>query len=307
MNALRLFYCDHHSFPLPDGHKFPTAKYRMVRDLLAKDSRLDLKEVPLAAIQDLQRVHTSEYIHRFLEGTLDASIVRRIGFPWSQELVMRTLASAGGTLEAVKSALKEGCAGTLAGGTHHAFRSEGAGFCVFNDLAVAAEWAKQSAGIERIAIVDLDVHQGDGTASIFEGDESVFTLSLHGARNFPVRKQRSRLDIEFPDETGADQYLLALDEALKEIWRFNPSLILYQSGVDGLASDRLGRLSLTLEALEHRDQAVLQGAKQRSIPIAITMGGGYSDPIGPTVEAHVQTYRIAATVFGPQACTKSLT
>ena len=297
MNALRLFFCDQHSFPLPDGHKFPVAKYAMVRNLLAGDRRFELEEAPLATVGDLQRVHTEEYVDGFLRGTLQNSVIRRIGFPWSKELVKRTLASAGGTLATVQTALQTGCAGTIAGGTHHAFRSEGAGFCVFNDLAVAAEWAKQCAGVSRVAIVDLDVHQGDGTANIFDADERVFTLSLHCRSNFPARKQHSRLDVEFADGAGAEQYLPALDEALNEVWRFAPELILFQSGVDGLASDRLGRLSLTLEGLARRDSIVLKGAKERSIPIAVMMGGGYSDPIGPTVEAHVQTYRLAADVF----------
>ena len=298
MNALRLFFCDHRSFPLPEGHKFPVAKYRMVRDLLAADGRFALAEAPFAAVDDLRRVHTEEYVRRFLDGSLENSVLRRIGFPWSPGLVERTLASTGGTLAAVKTALQNGCAGTIAGGTHHAFRDQGAGFCVFNDLAVAAEWARQCARVERIAVVDLDVHQGDGTAQIFEGDESVFTLSLHGARNFPARKQRSRLDVEFADGAGAEEYLPALNMAMEEVWRFAPRLILFQSGVDGLASDRLGHLALTLEDLRRRDETVLMGARERCIPIAITMGGGYSDPIGPTVEAHAQTYRIAAEVFG---------
>jgi acetoin utilization deacetylase AcuC-like enzyme len=307
MNTLRLFFCDHHPFPLPGGHKFPLAKYGMVRDLLAGDRRIELKEAPRATLRDLLRVHTEEYVRGFLEGKLDSSVLRRIGFPWSKELVERTLASTGGTLAAVETALQAGCAGTIAGGTHHAFRNQGAGFCVFNDLAVAAEWARQCAGVERIAIIDLDVHQGDGTASIFEGDENVFTLSLHGKRNFPARKQRSRLDIEFADGANSKQYLPALDEALGEVWRFAPKLILFQSGVDGLATDRLGRLSLTLEDLGRRDKTVFEGARQRSIPIVVTMGGGYSDPIGPTVEAHAQTYCIAAAVFGSQTDSPELT
>jgi acetoin utilization deacetylase AcuC-like enzyme len=186
--------------------------------------------------------------------------------------------------------------GTLAGGTHHAFREEGSGFCVFNDLAVAAEWARCCRGLSRIAVVDLDVHQGDGTASIFEGDKGVFTLSLHGARNFPFRKQRSRLDLEFPDQTQGAEYLAALHQALAQVWQFEPELILFQSGVDGLECDRLGRLALTLQDLEERDRAVLAGAAARGIPLVITMGGGYSDPIERTVEAQAQTFRTAASI-----------
>lgn len=294
---LPLFFCDHYRLPLPEGHKFPAAKYRIVRALLQGDGRFDFREAPLATAQDLRRVHTHSYVQEFLDGTLDRSAVRRIGFPWSEGLVKRTLASAGGTLAATRKALESGFAGTLAGGTHHAFRSEGSGFCVFNDLALAAEWARDCGGVKRIAIVDLDVHQGDGTASIFEDDAGVFTLSLHGAHNFPFRKQRSRLDVEFADGAGANEYFPALEGALKQIWDFEPGLVLFQAGVDGLTSDRLGRLAMTLEDLARRDELVFTGAKRRNIPLVVTMGGGYSDPVERTAEAHAQTFRTAAGVF----------
>jgi acetoin utilization deacetylase AcuC-like enzyme len=292
-----LYFCDHHHLPLPEGHKFPTAKYRMVRELLCEDSRFEFREAPLATEHDLRRVHDEAYIQGFLQGTLAAGILRRIGFPWSEGLVKRTLASTGGTLAATRAALETGIAGTVAGGTHHAFRSEGSGFCVFNDLAVSAEWARQCRGLSRIAVVDLDVHQGDGTASIFADDEGVFTLSLHGARNFPFRKQRSRLDVEFADGAQGEQYFPALGEALDRVWAFEPELVLFQSGVDGLAGDRLGRLSLTFEDLAVRDQMVLSGAQALGVPIVVTMGGGYSDPIMRTAEAHAQTFLTAAAVF----------
>jgi acetoin utilization deacetylase AcuC-like enzyme len=298
---LPLFFCDHHELPLPIGHKFPLAKYRMVRDLLSDDERLQLQEAPLATAEDLRRVHTEAYIQGFLTGTLEPNVIRRIGFPWSEGLVKRTLASAGGTLAATRAALESGFAGTVAGGTHHAFRSEGSGFCVFNDLAVSAEWARACRGLERIAVVDLDVHQGDGTASIFEDDPGVFTLSLHGARNFPFRKQRSRLDVEFADATDSAEYLPALKSALDQVWRFEPQLILFQAGVDGLTSDRLGRLNLELEDLALRDEMVFRGAESRMIPVVVTMGGGYSEPIERTAEAHAQTFRMAASVFSNEA------
>ncbi len=294
---LPLFFCDHHDLPLPPGHKFPLAKYSMVRNLLKCDDRFQFHDAPLVTEQDLLRVHTESYIRGFLAGTVERSVLRRIGFPWSEGLVKRTLASTGATLAATQTALETGFSGTLAGGTHHAFRNEGAGFCVFNDLAVGAEWARQCHGLTRIAIVDLDVHQGDGTASIFEDDPAIFTLSLHGARNFPFRKQRSRLDVDFADAAGAEQYLPALNHALTRIWDFNPQLVLFQAGVDALASDRLGRLSLTLEDLAARDRLVFIGAAQRNIPIAVTMGGGYSDPIELTAQAHAQTFCLAASVF----------
>ena len=292
-----LYFCDQHEMPLPEGHKFPVAKYRRVRELLSGDERIELREAPLATEQDLRRVHTDAYIEGFLKGTLERSVIRRIGFPWSEGVVKRTLASAGVTLAATRRALEMGFAGTVAGGTHHAFRAEGSGFCVFNDLAVSAEWARKCGGVARIAIVDLDVHQGDGTASIFADDAGIFTLSLHGARNFPFRKQRSRLDVEFADGAGAEEYFPALERALEQVWRFEPELILFQAGVDGLASDRLGRLSLTVEDLARRDQMVFGGAAQRSIPLPVTMGGGYSDPVERTAEAHAQTFRLAAAMF----------
>jgi acetoin utilization deacetylase AcuC-like enzyme len=295
---LTLYFCDHYHFPLPEGHKFPLAKYRLVRERLSRDGRFELQEAPLATEHDLVRVHARDYIRAFLDGTLETAMMRRIGLPWSQQLVTRTLASAGGTLAAARMALRTGrCCGTLAGGTHHAFREEGSGFCVFNDLAVATEWARCSAGVQRVAIVDLDVHQGDGTARIFEDDDGVFTLSLHGAHNFPLRKQRSRLDIEFADGAGAGDYLPRLKTALDELWRFEPQLVLFQSGVDTLAGDRLGRLALTLADLAARDRLVLGGAHRREIPLVITMGGGYSDPIELTAAAHAQTFTLAAEIF----------
>ena len=272
-------------------------KYRKVRDKLAGDRRLNLRRSELAARESLLRVHSSDYVDNFLAGTLDARIMRRIGFPWSPELVTRTLASAGGTLLATQEAVETGFGGTLAGGTHHAFRNEGAGFCVFNDLATAIGWAREVAGICRSAVIDLDVHQGDGTAAIFEGSGEVFTLSLHGAQNFPFRKQKSTLDVPLPDGTGDEEYLRSLVLALEQVWDFGPDIVFYQAGVDTLGSDRLGRLSLTLSGLSRRDQLVIAEAKNRSVPLVITIGGGYAKPIKHTVEAHVQTFQIAAEIY----------
>jgi acetoin utilization deacetylase AcuC-like enzyme len=295
---LEIYFCDHYDFPLPPGHKFPLQKYRMAREALQNDSRFLLSPASLATREDLLRVHDHNYVDGFLDGSIDPMLMRRVGFPWSPELVRRTLASTGSTLLAAARALDDGFSGTLAGGTHHAFRAEGSGFCVFNDLAVAAQWARHCRNIKRIAVVDLDVHQGDGTAAIFENEPAVFTLSLHGARNFPFRKQRSRLDIEFPDGTKGETYLPALRQALERIWDFSPELILFQAGVDALEEDRLGRLALTLADLAHRDRLVLTSAAQRQIPIAMTMGGGYTDPVSASVQAHVQAFQIASQVFG---------
>ena len=296
-SALTLFYADHYHFPLPDGHKFPLGKYQLLRQCLEADSGFCLKPARFAARHDLVRIHDPGYVNQFLNGTLDWRVMRRIGFPWSEELVARTLASTGGTMLATENALQTGLSGTLAGGTHHASANEGSGFCVFNDIAVSIGRAQAVHRIGRAAVIDLDVHQGDGTAAIFAGNESVFTLSVHGARNFPFRKQQSRLDIELTDGTEDETYLNLLEPALDRVWAFRPDLVLFQSGVDGLNTDTLGRLALTHAGLAARDRLVIEGARSRGIPLVITLGGGYSRPIEPTVSAHAQTFQIAAELF----------
>jgi len=293
-----LFYCDYHEIPLPPGHKFPVRKYRMLRERLEPDSRFCLSPSPPADANTISLAHDAEYVNRFIAGTLPHAAMRRIGFPWSEGLVRRTMASAGGTIAAAEDALTQGIGGTLAGGTHHAFRSEGAGFCVFNDVAVAIHWLRSVGRARRFAVVDLDVHQGDGTAQFFEHDGDVFTVSLHGKNNFPLRKQRSKIDIELEDGTGDEEYLGTLDTVLPQVWDFAPELIFYLSGVDALAGDRLGRLSLSLEGVEARDRKVVGGANAQHIPLAITLGGGYAEPVELTVRAHANTFLIAAEVFG---------
>jgi acetoin utilization deacetylase AcuC-like enzyme len=293
----RLFYCDHHAIPLPSGHKFPAGKYALLRALLTADGFYDLEPAPLAGRSTIELVHDPVYVQQFLNGTLDPRIMRRIGFPWSPELVDRTLASVGGTLAASGEALATGFGGNLAGGTHHAFRDAGAGFCVFNDLAIAILALRCHRGIEPAAVLDLDVHQGDGTASIFENDPGVLTVSLHGENNFPFRKQSSGIDIGLPDATGDEEYLTRLRRVLPAIAEFRPAILFYQSGVDALAGDRLGRLQLTHNGLMARDRAVFEFSRDLEIPVVVTLGGGYSDPISRTAEAHANTYRVAADVF----------
>lgn len=242
-------------------------------------------------------MHSAEYVERFLAGTLEPTVMRRIGFPWSKGLVDRTLASVGGTLSATKEALECGFGGTLAGGTHHAYRQEGSGFCVFNDIAVAVEWARAHRRVKRALIIDLDVHQGDGTAAIFQGDPDVFTLSLHGERNFPFRKQQSVVDVPLPDGTGDEAYLAALRAVLLQARAFRPEIVFFQAGVDTLETDRLGRLSLTREGLAQREGSVYEFVSEMGVPLVQTLGGGYSDPIELTVDAHAQSFRIAARFF----------
>jgi acetoin utilization deacetylase AcuC-like enzyme len=294
----RLFYCDHHEIPLPPGHKFPIRKYRLIREMLAGDGQYALLPSEPAEPATIERVHDPEYVERFLAGELPTAAQRRIGFPWSEQLVKRTLGSVGGTLAATADALAKGYGGNLAGGTHHAFRGEGSGFCVFNDIAVAAVWARESRGIARAAVVDLDVHQGDGTALIFQDDEQVLTFSVHGRKNFPFRKQRSKIDVELEDGTGDDEYLNAVESVLPQVFAFEPQIVFYQSGVDALGSDLLGRLALTQEGMERRDQLVIGGCKEHGIPLVITLGGGYGNPIESTVLAHANTFRVAFEQFG---------
>ncbi len=297
---MRLFYCDHHAFPLPPGHKFPAAKYALLRAQLHAAGQYRLEPAPHATRADLELAHDPDYVQRFLAGSIDERSMRRIGFPWSKELVQRTLASVGGTLAACRDALESGFGGNLAGGTHHAFAGYGSGFCVFNDIAVAIlALRRDGRGIERAAILDLDVHQGDGTASIFEHGPGVLTVSIHAANNFPFRKQTSQIDIGLPDGTGDEQYLAALREILPGIASFRPGLLIYQSGVDTLAGDRLGRLALTHPGLIQRDLLVFEFSRRHSIPIAVTLGGGYADPISRTVEAHANTFHTAARIFSP--------
>jgi len=294
---MRLFYCDHHVIPLPPGHKFPTLKYSLLRALLARDGFYELLPAPFASPATIELAHEPEYVRRILDGSIDPRIMRRIGFPWSEQLVRRTLASVGGTLAATDEALATGFGGNLAGGTHHAFRAEGSGFCVFNDLAVAILSLRRQQRIGRAAVIDLDVHQGDGTAGIFADDRSVLTVSLHGENNFPFRKQPGRIDIGLPDGTCDEEYIGWVRGVLPAVREFRPEIVLYQSGVDGLAGDRLGRLKLSLEGLMERDRMVFEFSKSSGIPIVVTLGGGYAEPIDRTAEAHANTFRAAAAAY----------
>jgi acetoin utilization deacetylase AcuC-like enzyme len=278
-----VYYCEYHQIPLGPGHKFPAAKYGMVHSLVAADGMFTFEPAPLVDRADLELAHDPAYVRSVLDGSVDPRIMRRIGFPWSEQLVLRTRASAGGTLAAARDAMSCGFGGNLAGGTHHAFRSE---------------VLRRDGLISRAAVVDLDVHQGDGTASIFEHDPEVLTVSIHGENNFPFRKQRSCIDIGLPDRTADDPYLEHVRKVLPEVISFRPDAVFYQAGVDALDGDRLGRLALTPAGLEQRDRMVLETVKRHALPVVVTMGGGYAEPIERTVEAHAMTYRVAAAVYG---------
>lgn len=294
----KLFHTDQHTIHLPLTHKFPMAKYSLLREMLYADGRFDLVPAGLADTKTIELVHDPEYVRSFLAGTLGEAAMRRIGFPWSESLVARTLASVGSTLAATEQALANGWGGTLAGGTHHAFAAEGSGFCVFNDIAIAIQKLRLERKITRAAVVDVDVHQGDGTAHIFRDDPQVMTFSIHCRNNFPLRKQRSSLDIELPAQTGDDDYLSALERGLAQVVAFQPEIVFYQSGVDALASDALGQLALTHDGLKRRDRMVMQTVRQQNVPFVITLGGGYSNPVTLTAEAHANTFRAAAETWG---------
>jgi len=277
-------------------------KYRLLREALLVSGVLQANELVPAEpvdVQALLRVHTPRWVRAVLEDRLTESEERRLGFPWSPELVMRSRAAVGGTCAAAARALTEGIGGNLAGGTHHAFPDHGEGYCVFNDIAVSIRMLQAEGSVRRALVVDLDVHQGNGTAAVFDEDPDVFTFSMHGERNFPFRKQRSSLDIGLPDGVGDDVYLDVLSRHLPRVLEAaRPDIVYYQAGVDPLAEDTLGRLSLTHAGLEARDTFVLEAARRSGIPVVVTLGGGYARPLEATVRAHIGTYRAARTVWG---------
>ena len=269
----------------------------MLRGLVEKEGVFQLEPAPLADQKMVALAHDPEYVTQFAAGTLSPAAMRRIGLPWSDVLVKRAFASVGGTISAALQAMEIGWGCTLGGGTHHALRSQGAGFCIFNDIAVAIQVLRSQCLIRRAAVIDLDVHQGDGTAEIFENDPDVFTLSIHCESNFPFRKKQSRLDVSLPDRVEDAEYLRRLEDVLPAIFAFRPDVIFYQSGVDPLASDVLGRLSLTQQGLIARDKKVMLAARSYGAPFILTSGGGYSRPIELSAEAHANTYRMAWQVF----------
>ncbi|HEY8076696.1 MAG TPA: histone deacetylase [Labilithrix sp.] len=289
---MRLVYTENvHALELPPGHKFPIGKYDRIHAALAAEHADLMMLGARAAVEDLLLVHDASYVRAVRGGQLEASAVRRLGFPWSESLAERALRSVGGTLAAVAWAAEHGAAGHIAGGTHHAFRDRGEGFCVFNDLAVGVLVARRDHDLARAAVIDLDVHQGNGTASIFEDDPNVFTLSLHAQKNYPFHKERSSRDVALPDGCEDDRYLAALAPALEEAASHRPDVVFYQAGVDALAGDRLGRMSLTHEGLARRDAMVFALAKRLHVPIVVTLGGGYGRDLERTIAAHVGVYR----------------
>jgi acetoin utilization deacetylase AcuC-like enzyme len=301
---MRCYYSDTFVLPLPDGHRFPMAKYARLRAALLEERIVrpsDLHEAPQASWDDLRLVHTAEYVHAVANGTLARDIQRRIGFPWSPQMVERARRSVGATIAASDAALTDGCSANLAGGTHHAFADRGEGYCVFNDVAVAIRRLQHTGRIQRATVIDCDVHQGNGTAAIFSGDGDVFTCSLHGAKNYPFKKEVSSLDVELEDGIGDEPYLAALAHSLDVALARDPEIVFYLAGADPYEGDRLGRLKLTIEGLGRRDQLVLDRCRAAGLPVAITMSGGYATDLDALVRIHTNTIGIAAMAIRQQA------
>ncbi len=295
---MHLYYTDHFELPLPDGHRFPMDKYRRLRQTIAVSDlhRDDPLLVPPAATDDqLATCHDRQYIRRVVAGELTDAEVRRIGFPWSPKMVERSRRSSGATIAAGRAALADGIAVNLAGGTHHAQTDCGEGYCVFNDAAVAIRTLQAERLIRRACVIDLDVHQGNGTAAILSGDDSAFTFSMHGTKNFPLRKFPSDLDIDLPDGTGDEAYLQQLQAGLDAVFAAGPfDLAIYLAGADPYVGDRLGRLSLSFDGLRRRDEAVLDRCRAMQLPLAIAMAGGYATNVDDIVRIHATTIALAS-------------
>lgn len=294
---MKAFYTDHFVLPLPPEHRFPMQKYQLLRERVVAEQLIqpDCLLVPEAASdQQLLRAHDAAYLEQVKQGTLSRQEIRRIGFPWSPEMVERSRRSSGATIAACRAALEDGTAVNLAGGTHHAFRDHGEGYCVFNDSAIAARAMQAEGRAQRVVILDCDVHQGNGTAAILAGDSTIFTFSIHGEKNFPYYKEKSDLDIELEDGTGDTLYLDLLEEGVQRALALaHADLAIYLAGADPFEGDRLGRLKLTKAGLQQRDELVLGLCRARGLPVAVTMAGGYARNVNDIVDIHTATVRTA--------------
>ncbi|MDH3492897.1 MAG: histone deacetylase [Acidobacteriota bacterium] len=300
MSEFRLFYSPGYYADIGEDHVFPIKKFELVRDILVSEGTVSEMSIiaPLpASVEDLTLVHSHDYIDRLCSGRLSKPEIRVLGLPWSESLVRRSFLAVAGTIGAAGHALRTGFSSNLAGGTHHAFRDRGEGFCVLNDIAVAIHVLRKKKLASRFLIIDCDVHQGNGNAHIFSTDESVFTFSIHGAKNYPLRKEKSDLDIELADGTSDKEYLEVLDEGLTRLLAFHPDLIFYIGGADPFEQDKLGRLNLTKDGLRRRDEMVLTFAREEQVPVVTVMGGGYAVDIEDTVDIHCNTIRSAVGIF----------
>lgn len=300
---MRVFYSPRYYADIGENHIFPMRKFERVRERLLREGTLhpeQIVEPQPATVAELRLVHTEDYITRLRAGTLTTRELRRLGLPWSKSLVRRSFCATGGTIQAARWAIKAGVGSNLAGGTHHAFADRGEGFCVLNDVAVAIRVLESEGLTKRVAVVDCDVHQGNGTATIFADDPDVFTFSMHGAKNYPLFKARSTLDVELPDGTADEAYLDTLARHLPRVFSHQPEIIFYLGGADPFADDKLGRLGLSVAGLRLRDEYVLSECRTRGLPIVTTMSGGYAADINDTVEIHSNTIRAVRAIFEQQ-------
>ena len=306
---MQVFYSPRYYADIGQSHIFPIRKFELVRDRLLADGSLhpnELVEPSPATIEQALLVHTDHYLSRLCSGSLTAKELRRLGLPWSQSLVERSFYAVGGTIAAAYKAMNDGYGSNLAGGTHHSFADRGEGFCVLNDVAIAIRLLRKDGLIRRAAILDCDVHQGNGTAAIFAGDPDTFTFSMHGANNYPLFKARSTLDVELPDGTTDDEYLAQLRNHLASVVAFDPEIVFYLAGADPFAGDKLGRLALTIDGLRQRDSLVLRDCYEREVPVVTVMSGGYGKDINDTIEIHCNTIRTVKEVFESQFAARRL-
>jgi acetoin utilization deacetylase AcuC-like enzyme len=300
MSIFNIFYSPLYYAEIGEGHVFPIKKFELVRNKLLEEGNLSVSEIVEpnpAEIKDVLLVHTEDYINRLRVGDLTAKEIRRLGLPWSESLVRRSFLAVSGTINAARSALLNGVSSNLAGGTHHAFPDRGEGFCVLNDVAIAIRVLQRDQSLENFLVIDCDVHQGNGTAFIFRDEPKIFTFSMHGAKNYPLFKGNSSLDIELPDKTSDTEFLETLNEALPRIFLNEPDIVFYLAGADPFEKDKLGRLGLTIEGLRRRDEMVLKYARKLEIPIVTVMSGGYALDIRDTVEIHCNTIRAIKKVY----------
>ena len=306
---MQVFYTPRYYADIGPGHVFPIRKFELVRDKLLAEGTLgpaELIEPAPAALEDALLVHTSDYVSRLCNGKLTPKEIRRLGLPWSELLVQRSFYAVGGTLAATRASLAEGYSSNLAGGTHHSFSDRGEGFCVLNDVAIAIRAMRARKLIQRAAIVDCDVHQGNGTATIFAGDNDTFTFSIHGANNYPLFKAQSTLDVELPDGTSDAEYLETLARHLPAVFAGDPEIIFYLAGADPYKGDKLGRLALSIDGLRERDAYVLRECYEREVPIVTVMSGGYGKDINDTIQIHCNTIRMVKEVFESRVATRRL-
>lgn len=304
---MQVFYTPRYYADMGQGHVFPIRKFELVRDRLIAEGTLqpaEIVEPSPAPLEDVLLVHTEDYVARLCNGQLTPKEIRRLGLPWSESLVRRSFYASGGTIAAAHTALACGYSSNLAGGTHHSFADRGEGFCVLNDVAIAIRSLRSRKLVQRAAIVDCDVHQGNGTATIFAGDADTFTFSMHGANNYPLFKAQSTLDVELPDGTSDAEYLESLAQHLPRVFRHEPDIVFYLAGADPYAGDKLGRLKVSIDGLRVRDAYVLRECYEREVPVVTVMSGGYGKDIDDTIEIHCNTIRMVKEVFESRVATR---